>query len=126
MKLGGGDTDALLRQMEGFARLWADPPKQQSTTLEETSARAARLFIEAFGQLSESIRCGDPLPEAWDVVTGYEPRHRVNGPGYQYVYPPGRVGPSPCGLKGHCKWLNPGAEKTVCTRCHTIRIRSYE
>lgn len=128
MSAVGAETDALLRQMRGYIRLWSDPPEQEHSTLEQTRARAAQLFVSAFDELNERITRGELLPEAWDQYMQFQPRTRAWGPGgpYVYVYPPGVVGPSPCTLRSRshgCQWLNPGADKTCCARCHTIRIR---
>lgn len=130
MNPGGNETDALLRQLRGYIKLWTDPPlDQQGTTVEETRDRAVQLFLESFAELDKRISRGELLPEAWDQYMRFTPRVRSWGPGeYVFVYPPGTVGPAPCSLrsKAHgCQWLNPGADNTCCSRCHTIRIRKY-
>lgn len=126
MKPSGGETDALLRQLRGYIRLWNDPPVQQGTSVEETKAHAALLFLEAFAELDRRVTRGELLPEAWDQALGFEARTRDWGQGYVYMYPPGCTGPAPCNARvrmNGCEWLNPGADKTCCSRCHTIRIR---
>lgn len=109
------ETDALVRQIVGYGRVFDAPPDADKLA---SKMRMGAVILESFRDLDARLRRGEPLPEVWDPVTRRERRHRYDMGEVLLVYPPGTVGPSPC---VECVWISPGAAVTACTRCHTLK-----
>jgi len=120
-----GETDALVRRLRGFVRVFNDPvPNTRAgETAEESRLRMVVNVVEAFVDLDTRLCSGDPLPEAWDPVTAHERRDRVESFPWHYTFPPGTVGDARCVRWGRaCKWIDARAKESACRRCHTIRV----
>lgn len=110
------ETDALVRQIEGYSRVFDDPPGPDKLAAKMRIGAAIR---NAFADLNARLRAGEALPEVWDPVTRRQRREQFPMGDVTYVYPPGTVGPAPCAP--NCVWIAPFAPVTACTRCHTIK-----
>lgn len=115
-----GETDAIVRRMLGYSRVFEDPPDERASDPEQVRVRMGWLLCGEFADLNRRLTAGEPLPEVWDIATRFRPRTRGNSPGWRYIYPPGQDGPTPSCV---CDWINPFADETACRRCHTIRVR---
>lgn len=122
-----GETDALVRRLRGYARVYADPPTQETST-QEVRARMGGLIREGFLELDKRLQRGEPLPEVWDSMMLHMPRVRGVPPGstgqWTYTFPPGQPAPGRCVSAGReCDWIDGRAAESACRRCHTIRKR---
>lgn len=66
------ETDALVRLLRGYGRLYDDPPEQQGTTVAETRLRVGKLMADAFRELDGLLQAGESMPEAWKASWFYE------------------------------------------------------
>jgi hypothetical protein len=114
-----GETDAILRRLLMYAKVYADPPVQE-ISMAETRHRMGELIREGLLDLDGRLRAGEPIPEVWDTRLGYKFRARHRAASYAYVCPPGRDLHDACHA---CDWIDPGAVESACRRCHTIRKR---
>lgn len=130
MKHRDGETDAMVRQMRGYVRVFVEPVvnARSNDTVESGKIRMGQLLAETFTDLDVAIRDGAPLPEQWDEGMRFERRHRPRSHmDWTLTYPPGCTVGWSCEDRGkHCQWLNPGSHVQVCSRCHTIRRREVK
>lgn len=120
-----GESDASLRQIRGYIRVYKDPPGDP----EATRQRMAEQIVSEFESLDEGLCKGQEIPEEWDRGLSHAYRSRLHSFPYRYVHRPGWDGEStPCVAAGKsCRWADAGKavpmHLSVCMRCHTIRIR---
>lgn len=116
-----GETDAIVRRLRGFARVFENPPDERVNDPEQVRVRMGWLICEGFVDLDRRLRSGEPLPEVWDVRVGFKYRERHHGASsYRYTYSPGCSVANVCHV---CDWIDPAAVESACRRCHTIRER---
>lgn len=124
------ETDALVRQLRGYIRVFLDPPRHESRKPTETRELMAKLFASEFTTLDKLLCDGDPIPEEWDrkMLNTYRTRKHPRKGDFWYVYPPGHdEAACQAGQKKYpCKWLNSNETLSVCQRCHTIRIKFHD
>jgi hypothetical protein len=111
-----GETDAIVRRIAGYGRVFDDPPVGEDFLA--VKMRMGALILEGFRELDKRLRSGEPLPEAWDPVTGYAYRVRTDYRTAKFIHAPGTAG----GCHSGCEWVDKHAPVTVCLRCHTIRF----
>lgn len=115
------ETDALVRQLRGYIRVFLDPPRPESRDL------MAKLFASEFTTLDKLLCDGDPIPEEWDrkMRNKYRVRGYPKTGDHWFVYPPGHdKAACQAGERPHpCRWLNSSTTVSVCERCHTIRMK---
>lgn len=122
-----GETDAIVRRLRGYARVFADPVHDPAGT----RVRMEGLIVEGFLDLDKRLHAGEPIPEVWDGSMNHQYRERSilrSGRGVQYrweyTYPPGTCGPAGCAATNRpCDWISKRAAESACRRCHTIRRR---
>lgn len=114
-----GETDAILRRIWGYGRIFDDPPRNPT----ETRLHVGALILGEIRDLHTLLQGGEFLPEVWDSAVGFKYRDREFNYPVVFVYAPGVVGPAPCSGNGGCRWIDDRAPVTACTRCHTIRHR---
>lgn len=111
-----GETDAIVRRLLGYARVFADPGEDFAGV----RMRMEGLVVEGFHDLHKRLSAGEPVPEVWDPRMGHKYRLRVHAASYRYTYPPGRSAKDSC---ASCDWIDRVAAESACRRCHTIRMR---
>lgn len=114
-----GETDAIVRRLRGYARVFQDPPRGGDPA-RIVRERMELLMCEGFLALDKRLRSGEPIPEVWDFRMGHMYRVRTTGADYRYTYPPGRDALDSC---TRCDWIDRQARESACRRCHVIRMR---
>lgn len=63
------ETDALLRLLRGYGRVYDDPPEQQHITKDQCRLKIGYLMASTLRDLDERLQAGESLPEAWAAVS---------------------------------------------------------
>lgn len=63
------ETDALLRLLRGYGRVYDDPPDQQHITKDQCRLKIGFLMVSTLRDLDARLQAGESLPEAWAAVS---------------------------------------------------------
>lgn len=63
------ETDALLRLLRGYGRVYDDPPDQQHITKDQCRLKIGFLMASTLRDLDARLQAGESLPEAWVAVS---------------------------------------------------------
>lgn len=66
------ETDALVRLLRSYGRVYDDPPEQQHVTKDQCRLKMGYLMADAFRDLDKRLQAGESLPEAWIASWFYE------------------------------------------------------
>lgn len=64
------ETDALLRLLRGYGRVYDDPPDQQHITKDQCRLKVGYLMASTLRDLDERLKAGESAPEAWVEAWG--------------------------------------------------------